>query len=90
MGSTPSHLVESKPWIVLEYMQGGALTNVITNKSLEDDHRSVEASEIVSFCCRFADVEFIYGTRCVKVREICIVIKSDVLLDAQRSGACQN
>lgn len=70
-------------------MQGDALTNVIKNK-LEDDHRSVEASEIVLFCCRFADVVFIHGTRCVKVREICIVIKSDVLLDAQRSGACQN
>ena len=41
-------------------MQGGVLTDVIVDNSLEDDQISLEASKIIPFCCRFADVVFLW------------------------------
>ena len=49
-----SYLVKNNElWVVMEYMEGGALTDIIENNSLEEDQISsisLEASGLVSFC----------------------------------------
>ena len=40
-------------WVVMEYMEGGTLTDIIENNSLKEDQISrisLEASGLVSFC----------------------------------------
>lgn len=48
-----SYLVKSNElWVVMEYMEGGALTDIIENNTLEEDQISsicLEVSPIVSY-----------------------------------------
>jgi serine/threonine protein kinase len=54
-----SYLVKNNElWVVMEYMEGGALTDIIENNGLEEDQISsisFEVNAAVHFCCPMAD-----------------------------------
>lgn len=54
-----SYLVKNNElWVVMEYMEGGALTDIIENNALEEDQISsisFEVSAVAPFCCPIAD-----------------------------------
>ena len=46
-----SYLVKNNElWVVMEYMEGGALTDIIENNSLEEDQISSICLEVRSYC----------------------------------------
>ena len=54
-----SYLVKNNElWVVMEYMEGGALTDIIENNALEEDQISsisFEVSAVAPLCCPIAD-----------------------------------
>jgi protein-serine/threonine kinase len=82
-----SYLVKNNElWVIMEYMEGGALTDIIENNALEISSISLEVCPVL-VCDLWRNVWILmgYGYRRVKFWVICIYrdIKSvNVLLDA--------
>ena len=57
-----SYLVKNTElWVVMEYMEGGALTDIIENNTLEEDQISSICSEVrCSPCCATIDLPLPY------------------------------
>ena len=69
-----SYLVKNTElWVVMEYMEGGALTDIIENNTLEEEQISSICLEVRSGFCS----EFGFGLTCydrrVRVWDICMI-----------------
>ena len=78
-----SYLVKNNElWVVMEYMEGGALTDIIENNALEEDQISSISLEVCSVLVRglWRNVRMLMGyrRRHVKVWDICIVKASSI------------
>lgn len=80
-----SYLVKSNElWVVMEYMEGGALTDVIENNTLEEDQISSICFEVSSYpYVHASDADVLCALpRLVKASVICIANRSSIVISS--------
>ena len=68
-----SYLVEDELWVVMEYLEGGALTDIVTNSRMDE-----AANATVCYQCLLA-LEYLHE----QVNRICIRYSPEYPIDSQ-------